>query len=164
MKYKEKKNMIRQKEEIVLTVPSFINQLLLTMNSGMVLADAFKKIAARYGKLAASRQNYFTREVYRIYETSLNSGENVITLFYQFGRRSQVKELIRVSGIMMENMDKGNDLWDKLAEEGELLWQERKRLALEKMRVSESKMSFPLGLLLISLVLVIAGPALLQIR
>ena len=85
-------------------------------------------------------------------------------MFYQFGRRSQVKELIRVSGIMMENMDKGNDLWDKLAEEGELLWQERKRLALEKMRVSESKMSFPLGLLLISLVLVTAGPALLQIR
>lgn len=54
------------------------------------------------------------------------------------------------------------DLWDKLADEGEQLWRERKRTALEKIRLSESKMSFPLALLLIALILITAAPAMLQ--
>ena len=53
-------------------------------------------------------------------------------------------------------------MWDKLADEGENLWAERKRIAMEKIRLSESKMSFPLGLLLIALILITAAPAMLQ--
>ena len=51
---------------------------------------------------------------------------------------------------------------EKLELEGNHLWQERKRLALEKIRIGESKMSFPLGLLLMALLLVTAGPAMMQ--
>ena len=83
-------------------------------------------------------------------------------MFYRFSRESGVKELTRAAGIMMENLDKGTDLWEKLELEGNHLWQERKRLALEKIRIGESKMSFPLGLLLMALLLVTAGPAMMQ--
>ena len=158
----EKKVLERRKEEILIAMPAFINQLLLLMNSGMVMQDAFKKIARGYGSLEKEQQNYFTREVRQIYENGEHSGENVITLFYQFSRLSNVKELTRVANIMMENQSKGTDLWYKLAEEGERLWQERKRLAMERIRIAESKMSFPLGLLLLSLLLVTAAPALMQ--
>lgn len=162
MKSKKKKALERRREEILITMPTFINQLLLLMNSGMVMQDAFKKIAQGYGKLEGKQQNYFTREVWRVYESGEHSGESVITLFYRFSRVANVKELTRVANIMMENQSKGTDLWYKLAEEGERLWQERKRLALERIRIAESKMSFPLGLLLLSLLLVTAAPALMQ--
>lgn len=162
MKSKRKKALEQRREEILITMPSFINQLLLMMNSGMVMQEAFRRIAEGYGKMEKKRQNYFTTEVWRIYETSLHSGESVITLFYRFSRTSNVKELTRVANIMMENQSKGTDLWYQLAEEGERLWQERKRMALEQIRIAESKMSFPLGLLLMSLLLVTAAPALMQ--
>lgn len=163
MKYDSKKTVRKNREEIIMTLPGFINQLLLLMNSGVVLQDAFCRIAGTYGSMPAARQNYFTREIYRIYEESSRSGESVIVGFYRFSRFSGVKELTRAASILMENRDKGTDLWQKLAEQSEALWAERKRLALERIRLAESKMSFPLGILLMALIIITAAPAMLQI-
>lgn len=146
-----------------MSLPGFINQLLLLMNSGVILQDAFCRIADGYGQLPEARQNYFTREIYNIYQSAAETGESVIPGFYRFGRFSGVKELTRVSNILMENRDKGTDLWEKLAEQSEALWAERKRLALERIRLAESKMSFPLGLLLLALIIITAAPAMMQI-
>ena len=51
MKSKIKKVMEKNKNEIILSLPGFINQLLLLMNSGAVLTEAFCKIAEGYGVL-----------------------------------------------------------------------------------------------------------------
>ena len=83
--------------------------------------------------------------------------------FYNFSRFSNVKELTRVAALLMENRDRGTDLWEKLAEHGDALWAERKRSVMEKIRLTESKMSFPLGMLLISLIIITAAPAMMQI-
>ncbi len=163
MKYKVKKIMKKNREDIIMTIPAFINQLLLLMNSGIVLQDAFCKIADGYGRLPNDRQNYFTREINNIYLTSSRSGENVIVGFYKFSKFSNVKELSRVANILMENREKGTQLWDKLAEQSEALWAERKRLAMERIRLAESKMSFPLGFLLLALIIITAAPAMMQI-
>lgn len=53
-------------------------------------------------------------------------------------------------------------MWDRLAEEGERLWEERRRRAMEKIKIAESKMSFPLGIMLIALIIITAAPAMLQ--
>lgn len=153
----------KNKEDIILTIPSFINQLLLLLNSGVVLNDAFSQIAKRYGEIDGKRKNYFTKEVYGLYEKCERSGENVITSFYYFSRRENVKELTRVAAILLEGQTKGSELWDKLAEQGEFLWEERKRVALSKIRLAESKMSFPLGFFLVSLLIMTAAPALMQL-
>ena len=62
--------MEKNRNEIIMTLPGFINQLLLFMHSGAILTDAFCKIAASYGKLDAKRQNYFTEQIYNIYVAS----------------------------------------------------------------------------------------------
>ena len=155
--------MEKNREDIFNTLPGFLNQLLLLMNSGLIMQDAFCHIAKNYGGLPAERQNYFTGEVHRIYENSVKNNENVIIGFYNFSRFSNVKELTRVAAVLMENRDKGTDLWEKLAEHSQTLWEERKRRALEKIRLTESKMSFPLGILLMSLIIITAAPAMMQI-
>ncbi len=152
-----------RREEIVITLPSFINQLLLLMNSGTMLDDAFFKIAKSYGNVPVEKQNYFMREVYKISESSERTGENVIAKFYSFARLSNVKELTRVANILLENQNKGVDLWDKVAKEGEYLWAERKRLATEKIHLAETKMALPLGVLLISLIIIAAAPAMMTL-
>ena len=163
MKSEVKKVMEQNKEDILATLPTFINQLLLLMNSGLILQDAFYRIAENYTGMPENRQNYFTREVKRIYHSSLKNNENVIVGFYNFSRFSNVKELTRVAALLMENRDRGTDLWEKLVEHSEILWNERKRRTMEKIRLTESKMSFPLGILLIALIIITAAPAMMQI-
>ena len=164
MKSEKKEKQMAAKRNVCLSMlPGFLGQLLLMMNSGMVLPAAFHRIAAGYGMLPDKRKNLFTEEIFRIHCVSERTGENVIRLFYDFARDSGVRELSRTAGILLENMNKGVDLWDKLEEESESLWQERKRAAMEQIRVGESKLSFPLGILMMALLLVTAAPAMMQL-
>lgn len=163
MKYREKREDERKHGDIIIMLPSFINQLLLLMNSGAALENSFEKIAESYEKIPDNRKTYFEVSICNIYNTGKKTGESNIVGFYKFARLSNVKELNRVAGIMMENRDKGTELWQKLAEQADALWTERKRIATEKVRLAESKMSFPLGVLLISLIIITAAPAMMQI-
>lgn len=155
--------MERNREDIIMTMPGFINRLLLLMNSGITAQEAFVRIGESYAGFPEERQNYFTREIAALTEASSRNGESVITGFYRFSRFSGVKELTRAATILMENRDKGTDLWEKLAEQGEALWANRKSAALEKIRLAESKMSFPLGIMLMALILITTAPAMMQI-
>ena len=51
----------------MMTVPTFINQLLLLLSSGMVLQEALETIAKKYGEEDFKGKNYFTSSVYEIY-------------------------------------------------------------------------------------------------
>ena len=159
-----KKEKARQREEVILNLPSFINQLLLMMDSGLVLTDAFRRIAGEYAELPDERRNYFTDEIASILKRSEKSGENVLNGFYSFAGRSDVKELIRTANFLFENKNRGTEIWGRLSELSEDLWEERKRLCMERIKVAETKMSFPLGIMLISLILMTAAPSLMQIR
>lgn len=164
MNSKQKKEREKEKRDILMTLPGFINQLLLLLNSGMVLTEAFSQIAVNYGRLHDSRKNYFTQKINSIYLQAEETGENPVKAFYEFGRQSNVKELSRAATILLENQNKGTDLWDKLAQQGENLWKERKQMAMENIRLAESKMSFPMGIFLLSLIIMTAAPAMMQMQ
>lgn len=158
---KEKKNLEMRREDIIMSVPTFINQLLLLLSSGMVLQEALKMIAVKYGEEDKGK-NYFAYSVYEIYRRTEENGEDFLKVFCNFGKESQVKELSRLARILQDSRERGTQLWDKLAKEGENLWAERRRRATEKIRLVDSKMSFPLGLMMLALIIITAAPAMLQ--
>ena len=82
--------------------------------------------------------------------------------FRRVSRFTHVKELNRVTGLLEENQTKGSVLWEKLQEQSEALWTARKQITLARIRMAESKMSFPLGIFLIALIMMTAAPAMLQ--
>ena len=86
-------------------LPGFLSQLLLLMNSGMILQKAMERLAESCGKMPESQKKQFHRELESMYLASRRTGENMVVLFFQFGRNSGVKELSRAAGIMMENLD-----------------------------------------------------------
>ena len=99
-------------------------------------------IAVKYGE-EDKRKNYFAYSVYEIYRRTEENGEDFLKVFCNFGKESQVKELSRLARILQDSRERGTQLWDKLAKEGENLWAERRRRATEKIRLVDSKMSFP---------------------
>ena len=145
-------------------LPSYINELLLLLNSGMVLNEAMVFIALNYKKLESKKINLFVKDYCKLYDEACKSGISMVLAFDQYGQKKQIKELSRISKIIADGEKKGIDLWQKLAEENKILWDERKRMALEHIRLSESKMSFPLGLLLMALIIITAAPAMMQMN
>lgn len=162
MKSKQKKLREARQTEILYTLPGFLNQLLLLVGSGMVLTDALRRIADGYMALPPKEQNYFTESFTQLWQESARTGESLLTAFRRFSRFSHVKELNRVTGILEENQTKGSALWEKLQEQSEALWTARKQITLARIRMAESKMSFPLGIFLIALIMMTAAPAMLQ--
>ena len=167
MTFRKKKKNVRQieqqKEEIIMSLPGFINQLLLLLDSGLILSDAFKNIAHEYGRLPENERNFFTEKIAEIARDSEKTGTGVINGFYYFACGANVKELTKTANYLYENKSRGTELWDSLSELAEDLWEERKRLCIERIKKSELRMSFPLAIMLISLILMTSAPALMQI-
>lgn len=160
---KQKKQIEKQNEDVIMSLPGFINQLLLLLDSGLILNDAFKNIAVEYGRLPARERNYFTEKITVIAEESERSGTGAVNGFYRFAMSCNIRELTKTANYLYENKNRGTELWDSLSELAEDLWKERKMLCLKKIKRSELKMSFPLAIMLISLILMTSAPALMQI-
>ena len=144
-------------------LPGFLNQVLLLMDSGLILRDAFMNVAGEYGNITNEERGFFRGKVFEMASAAHRTGQDVIALFYEFSCRTDVKELKKAGNFLYENRNRGTEIWERLSELSEGLWQERKRLCLERMRLAETKMSFPLGIMLISLILMTSAPAVMQI-
>lgn len=148
-----------------MALPSFINQLLLLLGSGMVLHEAMTTIAVNYQSIfeeLKEPKDAFKRVYIDLYMESQKTGKSFIHIFNKYCEASQIKELNRIARILVDADNRGTNLCQKLSEESEKLWEQRKRIVLERIRLSESKMSFPLGLLLIALIIIAAAPAMMQ--
>ena len=81
----------------------------------------------------------------------------------RFAKDSGVSELMRVSGIIADNINKGAELNQKLERESEQLWLSRRLHAEEQGRLAETKMTLPLAIFLCVLIVITVAPALLQL-
>ena len=74
---------------------------------------------------------------------------------------SYLKDII--SDYIIENEKRGSDVIESLERESRYLWDERKTVARECGKSIDTKMSYPLGLLLILLIVITMAPALMNI-
>ena len=74
----------------------------------------------------------------------------------------KIKELTRITAMIADSKYKGTELGEKLSREGEYLWQRRIKIAEENAKLAELKLSLPLALQLLSLIIITAAPAVVQ--
>lgn len=161
---------IREAEESVIRdLPEFINKLVLLLNAGLVVSTAFSKIAEDYEQLYQSgisekhrKKRYLYEELLEIQKRVTRSNTSLIRELKEFSQRCGVREMVRLTAVIADNWNKGSTLAEKLQGEGELLWIGRKKRAEEKGRLAETKLTFPLMILLIVLILITIAPAMLE--
>jgi len=156
---KEKTKARQKKDGILQGLPGFNNQLLLLLNSGLIFNDAFERIASGYEKRT---ETYLGKVILEIRRQSQETGSSLTSLMSQYSKDLGIREFSRMAAIVADNQYKGVNLSDKLESESELLWNQRKKLAEERGRVAETKLAFPLAILLLVLILITAAPAILQ--
>ena len=156
----EIKQMARMEVDSVINeLPSFNNKLVLLLGSGLVYEEALRRIAAT----EETCSQILPRKLGEIVREAENTNRDATQILNEYARRKKISELKRMTNIIMDNQKKGTDLRSKLTLEGELLWDKRKKRAEEQGKISESKLTIPLGVMLIALLIVTAGPALMQI-
>lgn len=162
------KELLRVKESMIRDFPELINKMVLLLNAGLVVTSAISKIAGDYDRyrqeggenLKGRRPLYEELCIIerRIKESNVPIGPELKS----FARRSGLKEILRFSSILDENMNKGTVLAEKLQAEAQILWLSRKKRAEEKGRLAETKLTLPLMVLLLILIMVTVSPTFLE--
>ena len=150
------------RHEIMRGLPRFCNQLFLMMNAGMILSDAFETICSSYIEYGRENMTVFERELSDLYKENTDHRISTASLISEYAARHNVKEMIRIAAILTENERRGSDVIESLSRESKYLWDDRKIVARESGKMIDTKMSWPLGLLLILLIVITIAPALLN--
>ena len=151
----------RKREEVEERLPAFTDHLLLLTGSGLIFRDAFSKIADGYRESGAEG---FDRVIVGIDDAAGSGTRDIVSVLDEKARELNVREFSRITELIKDNQLKGVDLSGKLAEESRILWALRKKKAEEKGKLAETKLSAPLALLLLVLMMITAAPAILQVK
>ncbi|MEA4922807.1 MAG: type II secretion system F family protein [Eubacteriaceae bacterium] len=167
MVYKSRYDNVKKEEKaagenVIREMPGFINKLVLLLDAGIVFNTAFEKIMADKASSGHDSENYFYDQMKDIYNRSRETNSPVHIEMAALAKRSGVREMMRMTGIITDNINKGTDLSEKLKREGEVLWFARKKQSEEKGRLAETKLTLPLVILLLVLVMITVAPALMD--
>lgn len=157
-----KKLSVKCQDSISRELPEFLNKIVLLMNAGLVLTAAFERIIRDYGERKFGNESYFYDQLEEIHVKMVRVNSPLIIELRLFAERSRHRELMRLISIMADNVDKGTELVSKLQAESSFLWFERKKKAEEKGKLAETKLTIPLAIQLLVLIIITVAPALMQ--
>lgn len=165
MRYSSIDRLIKSnRREILHALPNLIDKVILLLNAGMFIEGVIVKISEDYGKnIGKGGGNILFQGIAELIVKSEESNSSVIGELSMYAIKSGVREFIRFASIVENNFDKGDDLVEKLEGEGMLLWMVRKKQVEEKAKLAGTKLSLPLMLLLISLIMITSAPMFLNI-
>ena len=159
-KDKEKKRKVYEKNDIVMSIPAFNDRMLLLLGCGLIYEDAFNRIAEGYREGETLRP-FGELLIKASDEAKATNSESIVYLAKEAGRL-KIKELSRLTALIADNRFRGADLSEKLKQESGLLWNERRKKAEEMGKIAETKLSGPMALMLLVLILITAAPAIMQ--
>lgn len=151
------------RKNILRSLPRFCNQLLLMMNAGMTLRDSFENICKSYEKGGVYDESSFETMIINSYQANKIEKKSTAHLLMDFAQTYNVKELIRIAAILDENENRGSDVIESLKKESEFLWDDRKIIARETGKMIDTKMAYPMAMLLLILIVITITPALINI-
>lgn len=158
---KLRKAAVDERKQILKSLPRFTNQLPLMMNAGVILSDAFHKICYGYSMMQMDTQGELERNIIAMTESAELTNRSIPLLFSELAQKYSVKELMRISTVLRENEKRGSNIQDKLERESAFLWDNRKVIAKEQGKLIDTKMTYPLGLLLVLLIVITMAPAMM---
>lgn len=151
------------KESVTRDFPDFINKLVLLLNAGMVVTAAFEKITNDYRNRSIQNQKKYLYEEFCTMEDNINmANSGFLEELNDISQRSGIRDVMRFNTIIIDNIDKGSALVEKLQSESQILWTGRIKMAEEKGRLAETKLTFPMVLQLLVLIIITIAPAAME--
>ena len=157
--YKEMDKKVKERRlSIQIDFPDFLNQLVLLISAGMTVSRAWEKIVDQ------SEKDTVLYEELRIVLGDIRAGKSEINAFEDFAKRCRIPEITRFSSIIIQNLNKGSgDIIPLLLRQASECWEMRKHAARRIGEEASSKLLFPMMLMFVAVILIVATPAVLAI-
>lgn len=150
-----------ERESVMRELPELLNKIVLMLHAGLVFSAAFYRAIDGEEQKSEAERTYFSRKLISLRRQMEETNRPLSGQLEDLAGETGVREMIRVAGIVTENLEKGAVLAEKLQSESEMLWHMRKKAAERACRVAETKLTFPLMILLMVLISVTIAPAML---
>lgn len=153
------KQIEHRRQQILLELPELLNQIVLLVNAG----ETVQQTLIRIQKSAAASKGILYGELEQVVH-ELNHNTSFKKALEEMSRRCGVQEVSMFTTTVLLNYRRGgNDLVVALRLLSKELWQKRKTVAKTLGEEASSKLVFPMVLLFLVVLLIIATPAILQI-
>lgn len=149
---KMKEELNKRKEECTIELPEIVSTMALLINSGMVLREAWEKIA--YGKEGT---------VYNLMQAAcidMQNGYSEMDAIHKFGVMSDSPEIKKFTGALVQGLSKGSrDLSDFLTKQSSEMWALKKQIMLQKGEAAASKLLAPISLIFVGILIIVISAA-----
>lgn len=141
-----------RRDELLSEFPQVLSKLALLVNSGMVMREAWEKVADAGEGVIYQEMRTAVQE--------FHNGLSELEVYRNFAERCGLKEIRRFSSTMIQNLQKGNaQIAYFLREMSDEMWEEKKHLAKRKGEAINSKLMLPTGLIFIGILVMVMVPA-----
>lgn len=151
----------KKKREERRIYPEILQKLTLYLEAGLTVRTAFCRIAEEYEKerkKGERRQEAYEEMLVAAREIHMGIPEG--TAYENFGKRTGVREYIRLSTFLLQNLKKGSSqLLQQLREEAQLAEEMRMQNARKLSEEASTKLLLPMVLLLVIVMVIIMVPA-----
>lgn len=149
----------RRHLEIQIDFPDFLNKLTLLINAGMTISHAWVKIV---------EDNEKNRPLYdevAIVIAEIRAGKPEVQAYEDFAKRCRMSEISRFVSVIVQNLRKGsNELVSILRLQANDCWELRKHAAKRLGEEASTKLLFPMMIMFIAILIIVAVPALLSLQ
>ena len=150
----EKKSM----DSVIKQLPFFITQLVLFLEAGLVITNALERIIVNYSISNLQTENYFYDQLSRSKKIAEETKSDLVAELASFAYRTRLTDFIRIMALIEENRLVGSELKEKLLMESYLIWEGRKKKAIEDGKLAETKLALPLMLQLLAVIIITTAP------
>ncbi|MFD2114475.1 hypothetical protein ACFSTH_15680 [Paenibacillus yanchengensis] len=146
-----------RKIAIVAALPGLVSRLVLLIGAGETVQRAFIKIGLQFQTQQLEEP---LPQQWQLAAIALQHGQSFEQVLEKFNKQCAVQEIATFSTILLLNYKRGGDqLVVALKEQTISLWETRKNIVKTKGEEASSKLVFPLVLLLFTMIVLIAAPA-----
>ncbi len=138
--------------ECVQELPEIVSSMALLINSGMVLKEAWERIAnSKSGTVYELMQNTVV---------DMENGMSEIDAIHRFGVLTDSADIKKFTGALIQGVEKGSkDLSDFLTNQSAEMWELKKQLMLQKGEAAATKLLMPIAFIFVGVMLIVIGGA-----
>ena len=152
-----------RRDSIKMEFPYFLDKLVMLLSAGLILRESVERIAEDYRKHTDEKhKKVLYEEVWTTVKTMRETNSSLSSELLRLSERLGVREFARLSVILRDSLESGMELAAKLSHESDLMWTER-RSAVQKLgRTADTRLVFPLVIVLLVLIIIVMAPAVMQ--
>ena len=150
----------KKEEELLREYPEILSRISLYIQAGMTSRNALGKIVSDYEVTRAEQGRKYGYEELKKTFYEMNRGISEHKAYKNLGERIGLPEYKKLSGILIQQLEKGSKgFLDNLQEETREAFEKKKRIAKEAGEKAGTRLLIPMGILFVITLVIIMTPA-----